>query len=74
MTTERIVRFVAGTMILLSQGLAHFHHPYWTFLTLFVGANLLQSAITRWCLLESLLRAAGFRSCGDSTSGGPPTP
>ena len=63
MVIERIVRIVAGTMIMVSVGLSQFHSPYWLALTLFVGANLFQSGITRWCLLEDILKAAGFRSC-----------
>jgi hypothetical protein len=43
---ERIVRFVAGTMILVSVALAYFVALEWLFLTLFVGVNLLQSSIT----------------------------
>ena len=49
---ERIVRFVAGTMILVSVALAYFVALEWLFLTLFVGANLLQSSITKFCPLE----------------------
>ena len=63
MVIERIVRMVAGTFIMGSVALAHFHSPYWLFLTLFVGANLFQSGITQWCLLEDILKAVGFRSC-----------
>ena len=63
MVIERIVRIVAGTMIMASVALSHFHSPYWLGLTLFVGANLFQSGITKWCLLEDILKAAGFRSC-----------
>lgn len=63
MVIERIVRIVAGTMIMVSVALSQLHSPYWLALTLFVGANLFQSGITRWCLLEDILKAAGFRSC-----------
>jgi hypothetical protein len=45
-------------VILASLLLAHFQSPYWLWLTAFVGANLLQSSFTRWCLLESILRKA----------------
>ena len=51
-----IVRVVAGTMILLSLLLGYLHSPYWHLLTAFVGLNLLQSAITKWCLLEDILK------------------
>ena len=52
---ERIVRFVAGTMILVSVALAYFVALEWLFLTLFVGANLLQSSITLFCPLVLII-------------------
>ena len=52
---ERIVRFVAGTMILVSVALAYFVALEWLFLTLFVGAKLLQSSITKFCPLELII-------------------
>jgi hypothetical protein len=52
---ERIVRFVAGTMILVSVALAYFVALEWLFLTLFVGANLLQSSITKFCPMELII-------------------
>jgi len=67
MTTWQVVRAVAGTFILLSLALGVpgsplFHSPWWLAFTAFVGANLLQSGFTRWCLMESLLRRCGVRS------------
>jgi hypothetical protein len=44
---------------LASLALAHWWHPYWLFFTAFVGANLLQSALTRWCLMEDILKKLG---------------
>ena len=67
MVIERIVRIVAGTFIMASVALSHFHHPYWLYFTLFVGANLFQSGISRWCLMEDILKAIGFRSCCSET-------
>lgn len=58
MTTENIVRAVAGTFVLTSLVLAHYHSPYWLFFTAFVGANLLQSSFTGFCPLELVLRRA----------------
>jgi hypothetical protein len=63
MNAERIVRIVAGTLILVSVILSHLHRPAWLLLTLFVGANLLQSGLTRWCLMEDFLAMAGVPSC-----------
>jgi hypothetical protein len=62
MNTDRIVLAFAGSMVLLSVALAHFISPWWLLLTLFVGANLLQSAFTGFCPLALLLRKLGVKS------------
>ena len=67
MTTWQIVRVLAGLFILLSLALGTpgsplFHSQWWLAFTAFVGANLLQSGFTRWCLMESLLRRVGVKS------------
>ena len=66
MKTWQIVRLVAGTFILLSlalgvQGSPIFVSQWWLAFTAFVGANLLQSALTNWCLMESILRKLGVQ-------------
>lgn len=65
MTVERYLRAMAGTFVLLSVVLAHFHSPYWLLFTGFVGLNLLQSAFTNWCPMMSILRLAGVPSCDE---------
>ncbi|PIE71176.1 MAG: sulfurtransferase [Deltaproteobacteria bacterium] len=55
MQMELIIRAIAGTVILVSVLLGWLHSPYWYLFTAFVGLNLLQSAFTRWCLMEDLL-------------------
>ena len=67
MTSWQLVRVVAGIFILLSLGLGvqgspMFVNSNWLWFTAFVGANLLQSGLTRWCLMETLLRKAGLRA------------
>lgn len=62
MNTDRIVLAFAGSMVLLSVALAHFVSPWWLLLTLFVGANLLQSAFTGFCPLALVLRKLGVKS------------
>ncbi|MBL0745890.1 YgaP family membrane protein [Chryseolinea lacunae] len=57
---ERIVRAVAGIMILISITLAYFVSIYWLGMTAFVGLNLLQSSFTRFCPLELILDKAGI--------------
>lgn len=61
MNIERTVLAFAGSMILLSVALAHFVSPWWLLLTLFVGANLLQSAFSGFCPLAMLLRKLGLK-------------
>ena len=56
---EAWIRAIAGTFVLVSLGLAHLHHRYWLLFTAFVGVNLLQSAFTRWCLMEKFLARLG---------------
>jgi Protein of unknown function (DUF2892). len=67
MTTWRVVRVIAGTFILLSlvlgvQGSPIYQSSWWLAFTAFVGINLLQSGLTRWCLMETFLRKLGIRS------------
>jgi len=61
MNVERMLRAVAGSFVLGSVLLAHFHSPYWLFFTGFVGLNLLQSAFTKWCPMMSILRKLGVK-------------
>ncbi len=60
MSSERWIRMIAGTFILASLGLAHWGNPNWLWFTAFVGANLFQSALTRWCLMEDILDKVGI--------------
>jgi hypothetical protein len=41
--------------------LGHYVHPYWLFFTVFVGANLFQSAFTGFCPLAIILKKLGVR-------------
>jgi hypothetical protein len=66
MTTERIVRIVAGSFVLLSLGLGVegspiFINSNWLWFTAFVGANLFQSGFTRFCPLETILKKLGIQ-------------
>jgi hypothetical protein len=60
MTLERKIRLIAGTFVLLSLALGWWVSPYWFLFTAFVGANLFQSALTKWCLMEDILRWTGI--------------
>jgi len=58
---DRHIKGIAGTFILISLLLAHFVNPNWIWFTAFVGANLLQSAFTNWCLMEQILKKVGVK-------------
>ena len=62
MYIERVVRIIAGSFIMVSLLLAHYHSTNWLWFTAFVGLNLLQSGFTRWCPLEIILRKFGMRA------------
>jgi hypothetical protein len=59
MKMENMIRVIAGSFILISLALAHFVNPNWLWFTVFVGANLLQSGFTKWCLMENILTKFG---------------
>ena len=66
MTVERLIRIFAGFFVLASLALGVEASPvfvsaHFLWVTAFVGANLLQTAFTRFCPLASLLRRAGVR-------------
>ncbi len=61
MTVNEALRAMAGIVVLLSLALGTWVHEYWYLLTAFVGANLLQSAFTRWCPAMTVLRRLGLR-------------
>jgi len=52
---NRLIRAIAGVFILISVVLAMYININWLWFTVFVGANLLQSSITNWCLMELIL-------------------
>ncbi len=54
------IRLIAGTFILVSLALGWLVHPAWFLFTAFVGVNLVQSAFTRWCLMETILVRTGI--------------
>lgn len=63
MCMERWIRLIAGTLVTTSAVLVYFHSSYWLLLTAFVGLNLFQSALTKWCLMEDILAKAGVPPC-----------
>ena len=64
MTVSRVRSSVAGLFVLLSLALGVeaspvFHDPNWLWFTVFVGANLFQSGLTNWCLMDTILTKLG---------------
>ena len=61
MTVSQAVMAFAGFMVLLSVALTVWVHPLFIWLTVFVGANLLQSAFTGLCPAAAIFRKVGFK-------------
>jgi hypothetical protein len=66
MTVDRYLRLIAGTFVLASLLLGYFISPYWFLFTAFVALNLMQSAVTNWCPMISILRWLGVKDEGSS--------
>jgi hypothetical protein len=60
MGMEQYIRAIAGSFIVISLALGYLHSPYWYLFTAFVGLNLLQSAFSGWCLMETILEKVGI--------------
>lgn len=65
MTLEHTIRAIAGTFVLVSLFLACFVNPLWAIFTAFVGVNLFQSAFSKWCLMEDILKKTIFKNRDD---------
>jgi hypothetical protein len=61
-------RVIVGFMVLLSVVLTVYVNPNWMWFTVFIGVNLIQSAFTKWCLLETILVKLGVKKGGESCS------
>ncbi len=73
MSSERIIRIMAGSFILLSLLLGAsasplYHSSNWLWFTAFVGFNLFQSGFTRFCPAEQILSKLGIKNAGAPTS------
>lgn len=58
---ERTIRAIAGVFILASLALGYWVNANWYWFTVFVGLNLFQSSISRWCLMEDILKKFVFK-------------
>ena len=59
---NRVVRAFAGIFILIGLLLAIYVNQNWLWFTAFVGVNLFQSAITKLCLMETILGKLGVKN------------
>lgn len=55
MTQSDLFRAIVGTMILMSVILTLLVSKWWLVFTGFIGANMLQSAFTRFCPMDMML-------------------
>ena len=53
------VHTIAGSFILLSLALGLWVSPYWFIFTAFVGANLFQSGLTKFCPMSVIMKKLG---------------
>jgi hypothetical protein len=67
MTVEAGLRLIAGTLVLASAVAGMFLDVRFLWFTMFVGANLMQSAVTGWCPMMFVLRRLHLRECEHST-------
>ncbi|PTL99805.1 MAG: DUF2892 domain-containing protein [Bacteroidetes bacterium] len=58
-------RVIVGVMVLLSVVLTFYINQNWMWFTVFIGVNLIQSAFTKWCLLETILVKLGVKKEGN---------
>lgn len=61
MTVEPMLRLIAGAFVMASVLLGMYVDARFFWFTLFVGANLFQSAFTRWCPMMAILRKVGVK-------------
>ena len=66
MSSERAVLAFAGFMVIASLLLTKYVSPHFVWLTVFVGANLFQSAFTGFCPAGSFFQKLGFKSSHSS--------
>ncbi len=62
---EPTIRLIVGILITTLVVLLYTnneHRSLWLAAMLFISLNLFQSAISKWCLMEKLLKRLGFRS------------
>ncbi|MEO9945273.1 DUF2892 domain-containing protein [Paraglaciecola sp.] len=61
MKLHAALRLIAGTLLLISLALTYWVHPNWIFFSIFIAANLIQSAFTLWCPMSTILKKLGVQ-------------
>ena len=61
MNLDRAVMAFAGAMVLVSLALTRYVSPYWVWLTVFVGLNLIQASFTAFCPAAKVFKAMGVK-------------
>jgi len=64
MCVESMLRLIGGAFVMASVLAGMFIDERFLWFTLFVGANLFQSAFTKWCPMVTILRKAGVPEAG----------
>ena len=59
---ERQLRGIAGFLLMISVILTITHSENWIWFTLFIGANLFQSALSNWCPMMNILQKIRVKS------------
>ncbi|WP_299874859.1 DUF2892 domain-containing protein [uncultured Cocleimonas sp.] len=61
MTINSAVTAFAGVMVLISVALTYFVHPNFIWFTVFIGANMIQSAFTGFCPPAIFFKKLGMK-------------
>lgn len=57
---EQVSHVILGLLLLGITALAYWHSPLWLLALIIIGVNLIQSSLTGWCVVKSLLVAIGI--------------
>ena len=58
---NKYFRVIVGFMVLLTVFLTYYVSVKWLWYGVFIGVNMIQSAFTKWCLLETILVKLGVK-------------
>ncbi|SEI45779.1 Protein of unknown function [Allopseudospirillum japonicum] len=62
MNLDKALLAFAGVMVLVSVALTQWVHPNWMWLTIFIGANLVQASFTGFCPAAMIFKKLGLKS------------